>query len=853
MVGFGKTLLSLEVPEWQDRYLRYDLLKDLIFFISPQDPTLHHDRSPSVVAVGINALPVRDVFAVPIEETTFGVTDSYVKRRERNRAIAHLRETFGPVNPSVTSPGDGGRVEEGLLADEQLGKTPHPPPPESHTPKAELEPHAVLLLPESLNTPSGKKKKNADQSKETEGEEAKGQGKDKDKDKDKDREGKKKKEKEKEGALDSSIVSRTESNKSLKKKEEDKEDAGGLSEQNRAFITSILGPNPTPVAALKMFYSIIAEDMDRADSFYVLQEAKIVNVLSMLHHQIQAMVEARVQLSGGATTGGAGAHIGFLAALFAAKIVKKETALQNAFKALYREIVMTRNFATLCETGFHKILKKLDKHLTLTGQPPTDPRIIAAIDALRLSSSKVLDDGLADLVATYASAWTHADRDLAVSHLSVKITAEEQHRVNLIRLGFVMGAVAIVALQVAWLLAFEFPSNVWHARLAATVFRVTGAVGFTLFGAAVNVYYFRKYKINYANIFEISTKERLHHYQYFELSGYALAMTVMPLFMYTRATIEEADLVANGGDPGNSFWPLFWFSLSPCLIAGWLFLPLKVLFWSTRAFFLRSLFRIVVSPLVRVRFVDFYLADQLTSVGNFFTQVRLAACLTSDPSAKLSSCSFPNDWVLTVFATLPSWWRFLQCCRRFRDSPVKSFHPHLNNAGKYISSIAVSVIVLVEAATRKPGAAHWSNLRVAWLVVNCLSTLYRLAWDMWMDWGLLQWRAASPMLRDKLLYPTQFYYWSLVVNFLLRWIWLIPMFVTVFPLEFINLFVSYLELFRRLWWNLLRVEYEQCSNIMKRAATFDVPLPYKTTTDQKVVISFTKTSSDVANEENVHQ
>ena len=43
-----------------------------------------------------------------------------------------------------------------------------------------------------------------------------------------------------------------------------------------------------------------------------------------------------------------------------------------------------------------------------------------------------------------------------------------------------------------------------------------------------------------------------------------------------------------------------------------------------------------------------------------------------------------------LVAILPAWWRLAQCLRRYRDT--KDAWPHLANAGKYSTSILVTLV-----------------------------------------------------------------------------------------------------------------------------------------------------------------
>ena len=63
--------------------------------------------------------------------------------------------------------------------------------------------------------------------------------------------------------------------------------------------------------------------------------------------------------------------------------------------------------------------------------------------------------------------------------------------------------------------------------------------------------------------------------------------------------------------------------------------------------------------------------------------------------------------------------------------------------------------------------------------VTLISTIYCLYWDYKMDWGLFRETPGKGkrFLRDKLLYPTWFYYYAMISNFFLRFFWVFGLIV----------------------------------------------------------------------------
>ena len=96
---------------------------------------------------------------------------------------------------------------------------------------------------------------------------------------------------------------------------------------------------------------------------------------------------------------------------------------------------------------------------------------------------------------------------------------------------------------------------------------------------------------------------------------------------------------------------------------------------------------------------------------------------------------------------------------------------HLTNAGKYFSSLCFQGIALIKA---KNICDTTYNL---YILIGIVATLYGYIWDLYMDWGLL--RSNKPgkkFLRSKILYPSWFYYYAIISNFILRFFWIFQIF-----------------------------------------------------------------------------
>ena len=125
--------------------------------------------------------------------------------------------------------------------------------------------------------------------------------------------------------------------------------------------------------------------------------------------------------------------------------------------------------------------------------------------------------------------------------------------------------------------------------------------------------------------------------------------------------------------------------------------------------------------------------------------------------------------------SIPYWIRFAQSCHRFllsNDySANNSRHFHLLNSVKYLC-LSVSYILMLFLT---PGVRD--KYFLVYMVLRIWSELFAYVWDVTVDWGLWQ---DSWLLREKKLFPTWFYYWAMIANFLLRFVFLVPFFANFY-------------------------------------------------------------------------
>ncbi|KAI7869076.1 EXS family-domain-containing protein [Spinellus fusiger] len=231
-----------------------------------------------------------------------------------------------------------------------------------------------------------------------------------------------------------------------------------------------------------------------------------------------------------------------------------------------------------------------------------------------------------------------------------------------------------------------------------------------------------------------------------------------------------------------------------------------------------TLYRIFFSYFYRVEFRDFFIADELNSLAySIWTFSYFTCAYVWDPSINNTQCDMSVTWTAPLLASIPPWWRLLQCIRRYQDSNERV---HLVNGLKYVSSIVASIMTGVRRMY--PGA----TMDVIWITVSVINSCYTIAWDLKMDWGLLQLNSRNYLLRDELVFDSWTYFVAMVTNIALRLIWIINISGLSLDPRLIGFIIALLEACRRIQWNLFRLENEHINNCGQFRAIKEIPLPF---------------------------
>ncbi|XP_039042271.1 phosphate transporter PHO1 homolog 3-like isoform X2 [Hibiscus syriacus] len=499
-----------------------------------------------------------------------------------------------------------------------------------------------------------------------------------------------------------------------------------------------------------------------------------------------------------------------------------ENKLKRAFVEFYQKLLLLKSYSFLNTLAFSKIMKKYDK----ISSRNASKSYMNMVDSSYLGTSDEVTKLMERVEATFIKHFANSNRSKGMNILRPK-TRKQRHTTTFYT-GFFAGcAFALVLALILIIRARNILNHDGTDQYMETMFPLYSSFGLIVLHTVMyagNVYFWRRYRVNYAFIFGFKQGKELG-YREVLLASFGLA--VMALAGVLSNLDMEMDPKTNDYKAFTEIVPL----ILVLVVLVILFLPFNILYRSSRFFFLTCLFHIILAPLYKVSLPDFFLADQLTSQVQAFRSLEFYICYYGwgDFRHRVNSCK-SND-VFNAFsfivAVIPFWSRLLQCLRRFYEEKdtMQGY-----NAGKYF--ITTVALCLRTAYSLNKGLS-WE---ISALVFSVTAAAVGTYWDLVHDWGLLQRRSRNRWLRDKLLVPRKsVYFGSMVLNVVLRFAWL----QTVFNFKLFDLhkqtmitIVASLEIIRRGVWNFFRLENEHLNNVGKYRAFKSVPLPFNYDEDE---------------------
>jgi len=517
--------------------------------------------------------------------------------------------------------------------------------------------------------------------------------------------------------------------------------------------------------------------------------------------------------------------------------------LRAAFAQLLRRATMLIHFVDINFVAIAKLLKCFEKRAMQSLKASAEGRNIGlVVHAQRVhkqmlqtlqnrsfyTSRKVDAEIVPGIYQLYADFFESGNTERAKLVLLSSLTEQEYSSNDAFWLGLKIGCILMLLGLLLFILVRPASNLVlFHEmQLFAPVYRCVGLLIVLLWLWSFLVQIWDAFGVPYVLMFQLNPRTRLTHFQ---LQVEAANLTIVYLLNSLLFLTHSGQIISERFSMAIYPAALFLFLLVK-LFAPWR----HISHWGTRVTLLQTMLHVVIAPFGKTRFLDTFVGDFLTSMVKVIVDVETALCLVAtyfimDKASVIANIGAVGKVLVPILCALPLWFRFLQCLRRYWDTTQRM--PHVPNALKYLISHSVVIMAAYHPVFNDHHATSWQTYRVIWLLCCVASTLYSTWWDIVMDWGLFQKGAHWPGLRKELLYGERnvmYYYGAMVINCLLRWVWVITIIPFSFelgsekdksPTNILSALVSWdqiiipvlalLELLRRFQWSIFRVEYEQ--------------------------------------------
>ncbi|RZC72387.1 hypothetical protein C5167_035585 [Papaver somniferum] len=488
------------------------------------------------------------------------------------------------------------------------------------------------------------------------------------------------------------------------------------------------------------------------------------------------------------------------------QLKKVEEQLKQVFIEFHWKLRQLKRYSFMNLLALSKVMKKYDK-ITLRGASKS---YLRAVDNSYIGSSDEISTILERVEATFVKHFCNSNRRKGMK--SLRPTAKKGKHKTTFLLGYFAGCTT--ALLVALILVI----NARKLVIKEGSTHLFAYIILHMLMYAVNIYFWRCYRVNYPFIFGFKQGTELGYREVFLLGA---GLTLLSL----AGVLANLDMEM---EPGTQKYQTVT-ELVPLglvtLVLAIAFCPFNIIYRSGRFFFIKSIWRCICAPFYKVTLIDFFLADQLTSQVQAFRSLEFYICyyVWGDFRKRHNSCrqSAVYNSFYFIVAVLPYWSRLLQCLRRWVEEKDVS---QVYNGLKYLLTI---IAVLMRTGFDLEKGTSW---RAVAIISSAIAAIMSTYWDIVKDWGLLQRHSKNPWLRDKLLIShTSVYFIAMVLDVILRLAWLqsvVNFHVTFLHRTALTTIVACLEILRRGMWNFFRLENEHLNNVGKFRAFKSVPLPF---------------------------
>ncbi|KAJ6987589.1 phosphate transporter PHO1 [Populus alba x Populus x berolinensis] len=337
---------------------------------------------------------------------------------------------------------------------------------------------------------------------------------------------------------------------------------------------------------------------------------------------------------------------------------KVEEQLKRAFVEFYHKLRLLKSYNFLNTLAFSKIMKKYDKITTRNATK----YYMKMVDSSYFGSSDEVTKLMERVEATFIKHFSNSNRSKGMRVLRTK-AKKERHRTTFY-MGFFSGCT--VALLIALVLIVHVrkimneEGRILYMETMFPLYSLFGLIVLHLLMYAANIYFWRRYRVNYSFIFGFKQGTEL---------GYRQVL----LFSFGIAVLALCSVLLNLDmemDPKTKDYKAFT-ELLPLNVLIFLLiillLPFNMFYRSARFFLLTCVFHCIAAPLYKVTLPDFFLADQLTSQVQSLRSLEFYICYYGWGDYKHRQNTCRGNTIFRTFsfivAVIPYWSRLLQVCK----------------------------------------------------------------------------------------------------------------------------------------------------------------------------------------------
>ncbi|RHZ87481.1 hypothetical protein Glove_34g121 [Diversispora epigaea] len=622
-----------------------------------------------------------------------------------------------------------------------------------------------------------------------------------------------------------------------------------------SFTSSKHKPQPTVLTSLEQlieqsnpaehaFFSALNLEITKTTLFYELKEKEAINRLESIKQQYKSLppkftksrkrhtsntdnsnINDKIhnyEYNDNNNTNSPGERLSISKDL---KLKDARKRIKKALFELYRGAELLRNYRNLNRLAFIKILKKFDKIRDINARELYMPKIKSQMKLTNLN--KVIREA----ENFYSKHFEEGSRRRAIKKLRTPYKTNDTHYSSVCKIGLYLGmslpfllwiiSLALSNSQTVYLQFSNFSlnndtinkklENIEHIQdleyNKANLLIIYSGIGLIIDLAiliGINMYVWSRARINYKLIFGFNPHDNLDYRQYMEIPSLLFLIFCVTMFLnFENQNLFQINVA-------------IYSRVMLALIIFIVIMPFKIFYYNARRWFTLTILRIFGSPFTSVKFREFFICDELTSLSYSLVTLLILTCDCSE-SCNEQICTSHLSYFSPLLASIPALLRALQCTRRFYDTRK---NVHMTNFGKYMSVInAIWMLFLY----RRSGGKY----KAIWVISQSIYSLYTSYWDACMDWQLFQKNSSNPFLRENLAFKKKWvYYFAIISNCTLRWSWILIFFANKNSINIITFVIAFGEMLRRWQWNFIRVEHEHTLNCRDFRAINDIQLPF---------------------------